>query len=323
MVADEKVTINRSGITTSRYRQIEITPTSRLTGQQREFLLSAGAAVGATVVERFPSVRQRIGTPATGLSSFPKPHPIPADATLEELVTAVFTAHLDRIVRAVLDRLASDPDDVGHLNYLLWQFGRDLRGLASVLEPTWRQQTENALTGLPFATAGEIAAPVLDVVEALIVAVRAPLLGDLARRPASRLLFQKAEQATFILADRCRALTVESPDDAWLGALRSAEQLEVVLTVSAPLMPKERRKMAARLGEVIEALRSASLGSFVGEPELDGLGVHQAYQLGRETERKRAEVALVRADFVRQWPERFIEARKLVQRARKKQDRKP
>ncbi|AQP43644.1 hypothetical protein [Tessaracoccus flavus] len=321
LVRDERVTVTRSGMITSRYREIEITPTGLLTGQQREFLLSSGLAVGATVVDAFPSAQSRIGAPATGLTSFPRPRDPGPDATLEEYVSAVFTRHLDQIVRAELARRAGD-GDVAHVDALLWAFGRDLRGLASVLEPSWREDIERALDGLPFTSPADIEAPVLDVIEALVGAARAPQLGDLAHEPAARVLFDKAEQATVILAERCRGLAVDSPDEVWHGALRAAEQLEVVLEVAAPVLPKGRDRMARMLGEVTEGLRRGALGAFVGDPELDGLSAAQAYQLGRETERKRAGIADVRQEFVDRWPELFREARKLVDKARRRRERK-
>lgn len=319
VVRDDRMTINRSGIITARYREIEITPTGALTGQQRDYLLSAGLAVGATVVDRFPSIRHRIGAPASGLTGFPKPRDVGRDATLEEFVTAVFAGHLDGIVRADLDRRSGDRDALGDLDALLWDFGRDLRGLASVLEPSWREATEHHLDGLPFNSAADAEGPVIDVIEALTGAVRAPRLGDLSHLPASRVLFDRAEQATLILAERCRNLSVDAPDEAWQGALRAAEQLEVVMGVAGPMMPKERDKLANHLADVVDALRASAHGSFVGDPELDGLSVQQAYQLGRQTERKRMGVASVRQDFVDGWPDRFRRARKLVDKARKRE----
>ena len=322
IVRDEKVTVMRSGMITGRYREVEITPTSRLTGQQREFLLSAGLAVGAAVVDRFPSTRRRIGAPASGLTSFPKPREFGPEATLEEFVTGVFAGHLDAIVRTDLQRRATD-GDVAELNARLWAFGRDLRGLAAVLDPHWREEVERHLENLPFTSPTDIEAPTLAVIDALVLAARAPRLGDLSHEPAATLLFQRAHQATVILAERCRALSPSSSEEAWQAALRAAEQLEVVLDVAGPLFPKHSGRLAKRLADVSDALRRSSLGTVVGEPELDGLSARQAYELGRETERKRMQVAAVRQEFVERWPERFRAARTLLEKARRRQERRP
>lgn len=322
VVRDERVRIRRSGITTARYREITITPSEHLTGQQRDFLVSAAMSVNATVVDEYPSIRQRLGAPATGLTSFPLPRETHRDSTLEEFVASLFAEHLQGIVRADLARRSSGGEDLSELNDRLWAFGRDLRGLAPVLEPSWREATERALSGLPFASPAEVETPLLDVIDALVGAARAPRLGDLAHKPAAELLYQRAEQATFILADRCRALRADSTDEQWQGALRAAEQLEVVVAVAAPLFPKVVTRILRRLGDVTQELRRCALGAFAGEPALDGLSAAQAFALGRDTERKRAEVKRHREAFIERWPDRVLEARRLMRRAKKSEARK-
>lgn len=317
-VRDELVTIRRSGITTARYREITITPCRVLSGQQRDFLLSAARAVNATVVETFPTLQQRLGAPATGLTNFPDPEPPRDDFTLEEFTTEVFARHLQEIVHADLRRRGSDADELGEVNAALWSFGRDLRGLAPVLEPRWRESVEKRLDGLPFHRASDVDAPVLDVLDALVSTVLAPRLGDLSQRPAAHELFRRAEQATYILADRCRALEVTSPDDRWQAALRAAEQLEVATTVVAPLVHGVMRKLSDQLGDLLDDLRTATSDPLASDPELDGLSAAQAYQVGVETERRRTAVRERRAAFIRQWPDRVVAARKVLAKAEKK-----
>lgn len=317
-VLDEKVTIRRSGITTARFREITITPTEALTGQQRAFLLSAALAVNATVVEAYPSLQQRLGAPATGLTNFPTAQPLRRDLTLEEFVIEIFAQHLQGIVRADLARRSGAVEALGPLNSLLWDFGRDLRGLAPVLEPRWREATEAPLKGLPFESAADLEAPVLDVLDALVGAVQAPRLGDLSQRPAAEILFDRAEQATLILADRCRALTEASTDENWTAALRAAEQLEVAAEVAAPLAARALGRLTHQLDDLLDDLREATLGAPGGEPELDGLSADQAYQLGMDTERNRARVRVSRTRFVERWPSRVIAARKALAKAEKK-----
>lgn len=317
LVKDERVTLRRGGVATARYREITITPTRDLTGHQREFLVDAARAVNATIVDEFPSIQQRIGAPATGLTNFPEPPRITREATLEEFVTAVFAGHLSAIVRADLARRASGSDDLGELNALLWAFGKDLRGLAPVLDPSWREPTERLLAGLPFATAAEFDPVCLQVIDALAGAVLAPRLGGLSQEPAAALLFERAEQATLILADRCRALEVSSEESRWQGALRAAEQLDFVATVAAPLYPKAMGKLVGLLEEAIEDLRDCALGPYAGSPDLDGLSAAQAYQLGVDTERARAAVAKRRAGFIAAWPGRVTKATSLLAKARK------
>lgn len=317
-VLDELVTVRRSGITTARYREITITPTGALTGQQREFLLSAALAVNAIVVDEFPSLQRRLGAPATGLTNFPRPEPLRRDFTLEEFTAEVFAQHLHSILLAELTRRTESPGDLAETNAGLWAFGRDLRGLAPVLEPNWRQSVEGRLGGLPFETPADLELPVLDVLDALVGAVLAPRLGDLSQRPAGEVLFERAEQATYILADRCRALEITSPDDKWQAALRSAEQLEVAAEVAAPLFPKPMGRLLRLLDELLGDLRGAAVGSLTSDPELDGLSARQAYQLGQDAERTRSTVRKRHADFIEAWPDRVVSARKALAKAEKK-----
>lgn len=316
VIRDERGTVRRSGMTTARYREVTITPSKQLTGQQREFLVSGATAVGGTVVDHFPTLRQRIGAPATGLTSFPAPAALHPDASLEEFVTSLFSEHLGAIVRADLHRRANDPDDVADVTARVWAFGRDLRGLAAVLEPAWRESTEALLGGLPFTSASEAEGPVLDVIDALVLAARAPRLGDLSHKPAAELLFQRAEQATLILADRCRALSTNSDDAKWIGALRAAEHLELVASAAQPLFPGTIAKLLRRLGDTSSALRECAKPAVT--PELDGLSAQQAFQMGLEAERKRVRVAQARENFVASWPSRAVQARALLAKMGKK-----
>jgi len=317
-VVDEKVTIRRSGIATARYREVTITPTRALTGQQRAFLLSAARSVNATVLDSPPSLQQRLGAPATGLTNIPVPEPVRSDATLEEFTTEVFAGHLRAILLADLSRRSGDLSDIGGVNAALWSFGRDLRGLAPVLEPGWRRSVEELLRGLPFENPGDLESPVLDVLDALVGSVSAPRLGDLSQRPAARVLFERAEQATLILADRCRALEVSSPDERWQAALRAAEQLDVAVAVAEPLFPGVLGRLADQLGDLIADLRAGASASVGSEPELDGLSAAQAFQLGIDTERRRSGARERRAAFIERWPERVIAARKALAKAEKK-----
>ena len=90
---------------TARYREITITPERRgLTKAQRDFLTAAGLAVNGTVVAQFPTLQERLGAPATGLTNFPVPRPLAPDATLEDFVSSVFATHLLAIATTDLAR---------------------------------------------------------------------------------------------------------------------------------------------------------------------------------------------------------------------------
>lgn len=156
-----------------------------------------------------------------------------------------------------------------------------------------------------------------EVLNALVSGVRAPRLGDLARRPAAAVLIDRARHAGQILAERCRALTEDAPDEQWAAARLAAGQLSVAATVAAPLAPEVLGRMAGRLDDVVAALRGCEFGASAATPELEGLSPAQAYQLGVDAERGRSRVADCRADFIAQWPRVVKRARKQLRKARK------
>ena len=315
-VRDEKVTVRRSGITTARYREITIRPTQCCSPAHLQFLLTVGLSVNATPVDEFPTVQQRLGAPATGLGNFPTPSEPGRRASLEEFVSAVFARHLDGLVRADLHRRATGSDDLAEINGRLGVLGRDLRGLATVLEPSWREATEELLAGVPYATAAEVEAPTAAVIDRLVGAARAPRLGDVAADPAAEQLLARAVRAASILGERCGALRPGHPDDAWLAALSTAEQLGMIAHVAAPLLPKKARRHVAELTELVADLRGCS--EIPGRPDLTGVDPEEAYLLGVEAERARRRVLHRRRAFLKAWPGRVAAQGNLLEKLKGK-----
>ena len=69
LLRDDKVTVRRGGLTTTRYREVMVTPVGTgLTHDQRAFVDRAFRNVGANRVPRFPRLVTRLGAPATGSS---------------------------------------------------------------------------------------------------------------------------------------------------------------------------------------------------------------------------------------------------------------
>lgn len=316
-IVDEKVAVRRGGVTTARYRETTIAPVDQFTPQQREFVLSSMLSVSATAVDSFPSLQQRLGPPATGMTDFPEPQPVGRDSTLEELVTAVFARDLHDLVEVLLELAALRPDDVGVLNRQLTTVARDVRGFAHALDPQWCEQVQELVAGVPFESATDAVPVALRVADALVGAVHAPRLGDNSQDLAAPLLHRRAEQGVYILADRCRALEESSPDKQWAAALQAAEQLAVSAAVASLLPGKPLTKIVRLLDELSTHLRSCVAPS--GEPvELEGLTVEEAFDEGMRTERRRFTVIRSRAKFVAQWPERIAKLRKFQEKAKKK-----
>lgn len=309
-ICDDVVTIIRDAQVRSRSREITMVPRVKLDGQQREFIHSAMAAIDAVPLDRLPTLQERIGAPATGLTSFRPPLGIDKDMSLEEFVSEIFLMHLHRLM---LSELEDTPEVTREELSLIF---RDLRGLSPVLEPSWREALEVDLKALPSAVDDDREPILLRVIDALVSAVRAPKVGDVGGEPARKVLFARTEQALLILFDRCRALSKTSSDEAWAAALRSAEQLDAASAILEPLFEKPLRKARRELETVLDGLRLS-----VRPPvdiEVVGLSPAEAFQLGRDVEHAQWSVDRARRLFVESWPDRVPKVRKALVKMRKK-----
>lgn len=316
-IVDEQVAVRRGGVTTARYRETTITPVEEFTPQQREFVLSSMLSVSATPVDSFPSLQQRLGPPATGMSDFPEPQPVDRDSTLEDLVSAVFARDLHHLVDTLLDVAAGRPDDVAAVNRQLTAVARDVRGFAHALDPQWVGSVQDLVSDAPFTSMGDAVAAALRLADALVTAVHAPRLGDKSQDLAVPLLRRRAEQGVYILADRCRALDENSSDKQWEAALQAAEQLAVSASVASLLPGKPLSRIVRLLEELSTHLRSCVATAEV-PVALEGMSVEEAYAAGARSERRRSAMTTARARFVAQWPERIAKLRKYQDKAKKK-----
>ncbi|MGV8845073.1 hypothetical protein [Tessaracoccus sp.] len=317
VIVDELVTVRRGESTRTRYREVRFTPGAGMAPAQVEHVIESMRSVGASMVERFPTLQHRLGAPATGLTDFPVHQPLRHNATMEELVSAVFAADLWAVTSLLLDAGRDRRPHVASLNAQLESVSRDLNGLAHVLEPEWREQVENLLLGLPFEELPDAVAVALQVADALVWEVRAPKLGDVAGKEAAPLLLHRAQQAALILAERCSALTVGSADRQWEAALGAAGMLAVSSAVAEPVLGKPLRRIVRRLQAITEHLRACNSHWTASPADLAGLTVEEAFTLGRQVERGRATTMTERGRFVALWPDRLDELRRLLSKAKK------
>lgn len=315
-ITDEKVTIRRSGLTTARYRQVTIAPTKQLSAQQREFVMSAMAAISATAVSSFPTLQQRLGPPATGLTDFPKPRSLLPEATLEELVSSLFATQLLDLTHAALDLANDATSDPMTLEAELESTQQLVHGLGHVLEPEWCEQLVRASREPAGDDATTVAGRATATSELLAAAVHAPRLGDSARLPAAPLLVRRVTQATQLIIDRCDQLSTTSDNQEWNAALQATNLAEVTLHVALPLLGKPVRKLTKAVVKIGFRLGNCLLPS--QEVDLAGLSTQEAFELGRAQERDLVNTAQCRADFVADWAEREKELSKQLAKMAKK-----
>lgn len=309
ILRDDLVTVRRAGLTVSRYREVTLTPGPAMTPAQAGFLRDALTGAGGLVVEDFATLQQRIGAPASGMTDVPEPRDPDPNASLEGYVGWLFGRRLYDLVRADLAVRSGAVNDASGVLLELRGLREDLRGLGALLQPDWVDAQVGLLDQLLERPAGPVrlealSEPYFAVVDALVVASRAPkVVGD-RRRRASSVLIQALEALVIKVPRRCRALQVHSADAKWVSALDAAERAAGMSVVVGPLLGKRSERLGRRLRSVIDALRPAQpVGPGPDEQALSLLTAQQAYEAGREYQRSSDRVQTARQEFVDDWPE--------------------
>ncbi|GAA1391959.1 hypothetical protein [Luteococcus peritonei] len=317
-VRDDKLTIRRGGVTTARYREVTIRPEQAMTRAQRDHIVDAMLAAGGTPVEDFPSLAERIGAPATGLTDFRGPRPRDRDASLEGFVSWLFSKRLDGIMRADLQLRSGGSDDMDLLRAELADLRREVRSLSFALEPHWREQMEAGIEAVLGTLASRGIAQLGDeyftVLDMLVVAIRAPRLGDQSQQHAQEALLQQATRGATILFDRAHGLNLAAADDRWAATLMSASQMHALARTLRLLFGKGAKRLEATLEEALALLRAAQMPPTLHEPHIDlDWDPVSAFQEGRHFERRRQEITAARRHFLEQWPD----LEKRIRKARK------
>ncbi len=305
---DDQLTIQRGGLIMARYRELTLTAhEGRTSREQRNHLTETLLALGATRVDQFPTLTERIGAPATGLTDFRGPVELSPDADFEHFVSWLFARRLDRIMRADLALRSGQDDDLDHLREELVSLHRELRSLSFALEPVWRAEVEKhievVLTSLPGRTVHQLGDEYFGVIDALVLGVRAPKIGDLSGHRASDVLSQQAVAAATILFDRALSLTLSAGGDRWAATLASAQQLHSMAATDRAVFGKAAKRTEKALDECLELLRRCQLPPESAQPAIDMTwDAATAFQEGRHYERRRQECMANRRVFVDAWP---------------------
>lgn len=314
-VIDDQVTLSRGGEVVRQYREATLYPAMELTQAQRDFILAAMRSGSAHQVHEFPRLQTRLGAPATGLTDFPEPRDPGRRATLTEFVQYCLTSRLQDIMVAYLTLVQGGTGTPG-LGAVLQRTARDIRGLAPVLEPGWREQLENCLGGIGlvgdevFDTVPR-SRELIDVVDALVSAARAPKVGDFGEREAAPLFFDRISSGTRILVDRCMSLRVDAPNRNWDAAMLAAEQLQMTSDVACELHGSWSRRFLKRLRVLVSQLRACTVVVEVPD-DVSGMTPEEAFTTGYVVAQQQAELNLAKREFVSEWPGQLAGLRKLV-----------
>ncbi|NNG20890.1 hypothetical protein HJ590_15255 [Naumannella sp. ID2617S] len=314
VLRNEQVQIRTGGVTTARYRQLTLTGhEGRLTGRQVAWLTGTLGAVGAIRVPEFPTLAQRLGAPATGLSDLPGPRSRRAEDSLESYVASLLTARLRRLTQADLAVRAGQPGAASELMAELVAVRSHLLGLVPLLDPGWvgdlvgelewasrflSDHTE--LTARPAELSGE---RYLQLLDRLVQAGRAPALGDSGTEPAGPVLTATLRRRLRDLRLGLRGIRAEGPDLAWQQALQAAERLVDCCGVQADQVRavKQLRRRASRLVNALtDCLEAHHERATI---DLAPMTPQQAFEAGRAYERVAMAEHDARLDVIDEWPE--------------------
>lgn len=307
-VTDARTSIRQGGVTTARFREVEIHFTRHTTRREHDHVLEAIGLAGGSAVADFPTLVERLGAPATGLSDFRAPAPRRDDSTLEGFVSWLFARRLGKVMRADLELRSGGSDDMDALRAQLAELRREVRSLSFALEPQWCQRLiqgiDEVLASLASRSIHQLGEEYFDVLDALVLAVRAPRLGDASQHLAVAELRQQSLTGAAILVDRARSLTLTSPDDRWAAVLASARQMAAVAHTNRLVFGKRAKKMERELTELLEVLEAAQARAGENEPRIDlEWDAVVAFQEGRRYERRRQELWSARERFIELWPD--------------------
>lgn len=324
LLRDDRLTIRRGGVTIGRHREVTVRPADAMTREQRTHLSEALVYSGGTRVGAFPSLVERLGAPATGLTDFGGPREWNDDFTLEGFVSWLLSQRLTALLRADLE-LRNRPEGEGKaLLDELRALQRELRGVSFALDPGWLAAVEQdlgAVISLPEGTRiNALGDEYFRVLDAVVSAVRAPRLGDHSRHGAAQEFRHQLVAATTILFDRAESLNLATPDERWAACLASARQLQSMVHVAEPLLGRPARRAGKTVDTLAELLSGAQtcIPSSLVEP---GWSVDEAFEAGRELERALQQRAAGRLDFIDHWPKlrrEMLRAKESSERGRKK-----
>lgn len=318
---DDRVTIRRGGVTTARYREVRIEAgPAGLDGRQQEWLIGALEAIGGTLVEEFPSLAQRIGTPATGLTDYPAPRPIEPDAGFENFIESVVAGRLLELITADLAGRSGAESAGEQLDRAVSGLRAELNGLASALEPDWLAELDEELGWLSGALveataedgdrAGRLRSILrreryLHLLELLVGAVRGPRVDpNSSDLPAAETMIGLLDDAIEKLITVASRLTFESPGTMWADAAVAAEEVGRISHLARMVVAKKHRREARRLRPAVELLLTARREAEHADHdqhEARFAGVAVAFELGRSYQRHRQRLAAAQQEFLDDW----------------------
>jgi hypothetical protein len=323
LLRDDKVTVRRGGLTTARYREVMITPIGPgLTEQQDAWLDRAITQVGATSVQRFPRLVNRLGAPATGLTDFPVPRAFEADVPFAMFVSQLLGLRLRQIVEADLAIRGGNLEAAEQLAAQAARLRMELKGLSFVLDPDWVEDLYDELDWIILDDDARSADPAvaakareslvgrlhseryLALLDRLVTATRAPKLGDASILDTGKVLSDLLVSVVNRIRRVVDRLSLDSPQQTWEDAWRSLGQLQWVADISTHVMAAETDRIQRRLAKsqrLLDQIHEYHLEADEAVESAAGMTPREAFEAGRAFERKAEEVHGLKTEFLALW----------------------
>ncbi|MDO5499168.1 MAG: hypothetical protein Q4F67_05735 [Propionibacteriaceae bacterium] len=307
---DDQVQVRSGGVVTASYREVTLTGVAgRLTGAQLAWLTEVLCGVGATRVEEFPPLAQRLGAPATGLSDVPEPRECRPGDSLDRVWAFRLGRRMRELTYGDLALRAETPGAHDDLAATLRDIRAQLRGFVPLIDRSWaRGLTDEIDWVLDALVATDRLDRVLNgerylrLLDRLMSATRAPALGGHSDKAAGTALSEHFGQRLSEFLTAADALTPESADEAWQAARTAAVALgdsaRVQIRPGEGIQRIERRagKLARRLGECVRGSEEYAGLDF------DRLTTKEAFAEGRRMERVFAGQHEARVGFLQRLP---------------------
>lgn len=309
ILRDDRIQVRSGGVVTASYREVTLTGVAnRLTSAQINWVTEVLGGVGGVRVPEFPSLAERIGTPATGLSDVPAPRECRPGDSLERVWNHRLSRGMRELTFADLALRARAPGAHADLVERVLDIRRQVRGFVPLLDADWSRELAAELDWLVDQLAdGSRAETVVNgerylrLLDRIVSAARAPAFGEHTDEPAGIMLAGElgARLGEFVVA--CDAVAADAGDEAWRAALTAATRVTDSCLVQ--VRPGERvGRIEERVTRLADRLRACVRATEeYADLDVGSLTSAEAFAAGRRFERLFADEHAARRDFLERW----------------------
>lgn len=316
IIRDDKVSASRSGLTFARYREVTIDPIN-LTRAQIGWLTEMVQHAGGSRLSALPNLVQRLGAIAVDLRNGEPGPEWDDDPDVETYVGGLIGLRHRQLLAADLKIRSGRLDEPEELRQVTRLLRRELSGLACVLDPLWLADVDAELgwfddeLSRPGARTGGIlqGERYLRLLDRLVLATRAPEVGQAGANSATDALRAVVEQAATAVAAGAEELREQGASEAWDRVSTLLAQLEASCELCRLLSPEWAAEIglrAGRLSALVLSARDSRLDVLEARYAADvTVSPHEAFADGREYERRQTRQSRSRQRALTKWPGRM------------------